>query len=105
MYCIVVAGGRERSTEGIQTGYVMTIVPANITPPNDRLVVGDLESAIYQNGTYLEHNPSWHAEESPFKIRQIRKMIERQHLVPKTVCDVGCGVGMVLAGLQQYMPP
>ena len=82
----------------------MTASPANITPHNDRLVVGDSESAIYQDGTYLEHNPSWHAEESPFKIRQIRKMIERQHIVPKTVCDVGCGVGLVLAGLQQYLP-
>ena len=83
----------------------MTMSPTTIPPRNDCLVVGDSGSAIYQDGTYLEHNPSWHAEESPFKIRQIRKMIERQQLVPKTVCDVGCGVGVVLAELQQYLPP
>lgn len=39
-------------------------------------------------------------EESPFKVRQILRMLEKQNLSPKTVCDVGCGGGVVLAELQ-----
>lgn len=59
---------------------------------------------IYEDGTYLQHNPSWHMEESPFKVRQILRMLQRHNLTLKTVCDVGCGAGMVLAELQPYLP-
>ncbi len=50
------------------------------------LVSIDSESAIYRDGSYLKNNPSWHIEESPFKVRQIQRMIRRQKLAPKTVC-------------------
>jgi len=70
----------------------------------DRLVSIDSESAIYRDGSYLKHNPSWHMEESPFKVRQIQRMIGRQNLAPKTVCDIGCGAGLVLTALQPYLP-
>jgi SAM-dependent methyltransferase len=69
-----------------------------------RLVSIDSESEIYRNGSYLDKNPSWHIEESPFKVRQIQRMIMRQNLAPKTVCDVGCGAGLVLAELQPHLP-
>jgi SAM-dependent methyltransferase len=69
-----------------------------------RLASIDSESAIYRNGVYLENNHSWHIEESPFKVRQIQRMIKQQRLEPKTVCDVGCGAGMVLAELQPHLP-
>ena len=53
-----------------------------------RLASIDSESAIYRNGVYLENNPSWHIEESPFKVRQIQRMMKRQRETePKTVCD------------------
>jgi len=67
-------------------------------------VISESGKAIYQDGRYLEHNPSWHMEESPFKVRQILRMMKRQNLLPKTVCDVGCGAGAVLAELQSYLP-
>jgi SAM-dependent methyltransferase len=67
-------------------------------------VIADSGSAIYQDGTYLEHNPSWHSEESPFKVRQILRMMKRKNLTPKTVCDVGCGAGVVLGELQTHLP-
>jgi len=70
-----------------------------------RLVSIDSESAIYRDGRYLKNNPSWHIEESPFKVTQIRRMIRQQNLAPKTVCDVGCGAGLVLAELQPHLPP
>ena len=68
------------------------------------LVSVDSESAIYRDGSYLKNNPSWHIEESPFKVRQIKRMMKRQKLAPKTVCDVGCGAGLVLAELQPHLP-
>lgn len=84
----------------------MTALPLKrkTSSEHGRLVSIDSASAIYRDGTYLERNPSWHVEESPFKVRQIRRMLERQRLTPKTICDVGCGVGAVLSELQQYLP-
>jgi SAM-dependent methyltransferase len=65
----------------------------------------DAESAIYRDGSYLKYNPSWHVEESPFKVRQIRRMMTRNNLAPSKVCDVGCGAGLVLHELQPDFPP
>jgi SAM-dependent methyltransferase len=56
---------------------------------------------LYTQGNYLEKNPTWHVEESPWKARQIMQMIARNHLQPKTICDVGCGAGEVLKQLQE----
>ena len=84
----------------------MTALPLrqNTDENSQRLVSIDSESAIYRDGSYLKYNPSWHAEESPFKVRQILRMVERQRLAPKSVCDVGCGAGIVLAELQPHLP-
>jgi SAM-dependent methyltransferase len=85
----------------------MTALPLRrqeVAAVRGQLVSIDSESAIYRDGSYLKNNPSWHIEESPFKVRQIRRMMGRQKLAPKTVCDVGCGAGLVLAELQPYLP-
>jgi SAM-dependent methyltransferase len=74
-----------------------------VTVPGE-LVSIDVESAIYRDGSYLKNNPSWHIEESPFKVRQIRRMLKQRNLAPKTVCDVGCGAGLVLAELRPHLP-
>lgn len=83
----------------------MTVLPLRKPAAEDaeRLASTDSESAVYRDGSYLKCNPSWHAEESPFKVRQILRMIERQSLTPKSICDVGCGAGLVLAELQPYL--
>lgn len=79
-----------------------------LTPPETRVPKPSLawsaKSSSYEDGRYLEKNPSWHAEESPFKVRQIVRMMKQQSLRPKTVCDVGCGVGGVLSELQAHLP-
>src|SRR5271157_5562323 len=62
-----------------------------------------LEQNIYADGTYLEKNPSWHVEESPFKAGQILRMLEKNRLQPKTIAEVGCGAGEVLMLLQEQM--
>ena len=58
---------------------------------------------IYTNGIYLEKHPNWHIEESPWKVRHIMRMIKRHHLMPNTICEVGCGAGEVLRLLQARM--
>lgn len=58
---------------------------------------------IYINGQYLEKNPTWHVEESPWKAQQILRMVERNHLAPDTICEVGCGAGEILHQLQEHM--
>ena len=58
---------------------------------------------MYTDGGYLEKNPLWHADESPFKVAQIQRMLAKNNLQPKTICDVGCGAGEVLKLLQEKM--
>lgn len=84
----------------------MTSVPVRRSNATNAggLVSIDSESAVYRDGSYLKYNPSWHIEESPFKVRQILRMISRQKLAPESICDVGCGAGLVLAELQPHLP-
>lgn len=58
----------------------------------------------YTDGGYLEHNPTWHVEDSPWKADNIFRLIARHALAPKTICEVGCGAGEVLAQLQNRLP-
>lgn len=53
-------------------------------------------SKQYLDGTYISKNPSFHMERSPWKANQICKMMERNHLHPKTICEIGCGAGEIL---------
>jgi cyclopropane fatty-acyl-phospholipid synthase-like methyltransferase len=61
------------------------------------------EPNIYTDGTYLEKNPLWHTDESPFKVDQILRMLAKHDLHPKTIAEAGCGAGEVLKILQQRM--
>lgn len=56
--------------------------------------------ARYTSGCYLEKNPLWHTEESPWKAKQVMRMLNRHGIVPRTICEVGCGAGEVLRQLQ-----
>ena len=58
---------------------------------------------IYKNGTYFKNNPTWDVEESPWKAKQIMRMMERNDIAPRTICEVGCGAGGILAALQRNM--
>ncbi|GAB3252225.1 hypothetical protein GCM10027347_11160 [Larkinella harenae] len=57
-----------------------------------------------QNGAYLQKNPTWHVEDSPWKARQILKMLDRNPIAPQTVAEVGCGAGEILNQLYRAMP-
>lgn len=63
------------------------------------------ESAeMYTDGTYLEKNSTWHVEDSPWKATQIHMMLSKNNVIPKTVCEVGCGAGEILKQLSLKMP-
>lgn len=59
---------------------------------------------IYEDGKYLENNPSWHEEDSPWKASQISKMMDRNRLDPTRVCEIGCGAGEILHQLSEHYP-
>lgn len=59
---------------------------------------------LYISGEYLQKNPTWHAEEAPWKAQQILRLLDRNQLVPQSVCEVGCGTGEVLRLLQKGLP-
>ncbi len=58
---------------------------------------------MYTSGTYLEKWPTWHTEISPWSARQIFRMMKRNNIAPKTICEVGCGAGEILKQLQLLM--
>lgn len=65
--------------------------------------MGERMQEVYISGAYLERNPDWHADESPWKARQILRMLARHRMHPRTICEVGCGAGEVLRQLQASM--
>lgn len=63
------------------------------------------DTSLYTSGAYLARHPSWHSEDSPWKVAQVLRCLERNRLQPLSVCDVGCGVGEVLSLLQPHLSP
>lgn len=51
---------------------------------------------VYEDGTYLHNNPTWHEEDSPWKAKQIEKILRKNNVDPSTICEVGCGAGETL---------
>ncbi len=64
-----------------------------------------MESTIYSDGTYLANNPGWHADDSAWKARNIARLLERNSIVPGTLCEIGCGAGEVLRALSTRLDP
>lgn len=58
---------------------------------------------MYTHSDYLRKNPTWHVEDSAWKAKQIVRMMKRNNIVPKTICEVGCGAGEILRQLQHNM--
>jgi predicted TPR repeat methyltransferase len=61
------------------------------------------KSTIYQTGEYLKNNPDWHSEDSPWKAKKILRILERNNIDPKSVCEIGCGAGGILKYLHSSM--
>jgi SAM-dependent methyltransferase len=60
-------------------------------------------SSIYEDGTYLEKNPAWHSGDSAWKANQIFEILLSNHQSPRSVVEVGCGAGGVIAHLAKLM--
>ena len=59
----------------------------------------DVINARYLDGDYAEKNPTWDAEDAPWKAKNVCKILNANAVSPKTVVEVGCGSGAVLAEL------
>ncbi len=57
-----------------------------------------------QNGEYLKNNQTWHIEDSPWKAKQIIKMLNRNPIDLKSIAEIGCGAGEILNQLHSSMP-
>ncbi|MGH2649253.1 MAG: class I SAM-dependent methyltransferase [Ginsengibacter sp.] len=57
-----------------------------------------------ENGDYLQNNPTWHVEDSPWKAKQILKIFDRNGINPKSIAEIGCGAGEILNQLYLAMP-
>lgn len=58
----------------------------------------------YHDGGYLAKNPTWDVEDSPWKAANVIKMMERNHLAPSCIAEVGCGAGEILNQLSFSLP-
>ena len=58
----------------------------------------------YVDGQYYESHPTFHVEDSPWKARQIARMVDAHHLSLKSVCEIGCGAGAILSQVQLLYP-
>lgn len=58
----------------------------------------------YESGDYLANNPTWDEEDSEWKARKVLEVFNRNHLKPKTIVEVGCGAGGILAMLHDALP-
>jgi SAM-dependent methyltransferase len=61
--------------------------------------------SIYTDGSYLaKTGGTWHVEDSAFKARWIASMLARHvEVKPRTICEIGCGAGGILAELQKML--
>ena len=63
-----------------------------------------LVESRYISSQYLSCNPSWDIEDSPWKAKKVFDILSSAAPQPKTICDVGCGAGGVLAELRFFFP-
>lgn len=57
-------------------------------------------AAQYREGEYLEKVPEWHVGDSHWKAGKVLEILRRNAIVPRSLCDVGCGAGQILVELQ-----
>jgi hypothetical protein len=62
------------------------------------------DQSIYSNSEYLANNPTWHAEDSPWKAQNIYDILLRNNLRPSRIAEIGCGAGEILVQLKARLP-
>lgn len=61
-------------------------------------------ASIYLDGQYIDHNRSYHVEDSAWKARQILEIVRHNRVELHTICEIGCGAGEILRQLQLALP-
>ncbi len=64
-----------------------------------------MDHTFYTDGQYFEQHPTWDVEDSPWKAAKILGILEQHALRPRSVVEVGCGAGEILAQMQRALPP
>ena len=63
-----------------------------------------MAAEIYTDGRYVALNPSYHVEDSAWKAAFVVDLLVAQGMSPRTIVEVGCGAGEILAQLKRMMP-
>ncbi|EMO53359.1 class I SAM-dependent methyltransferase [Leptospira noguchii] len=58
----------------------------------------------YIDGTYLEKNPIWDREDSPWKVKHVNSVLQKFDIKPKSICEIGCGPGDNLIHMNKIFP-
>lgn len=58
----------------------------------------------YLSNEYLDKNPTWDAEDAPWKIEVVQGILRKNKIVPNSILEVGCGSGACLAQLRGIYP-
>ena len=58
---------------------------------------------IYEDGTYLKNNLTWHQEDSPLKADCVKKIIYNNSLKIESLAEIGCGSGEILKSLSKTL--
>jgi SAM-dependent methyltransferase len=61
-------------------------------------------AARYIGSEYLQKNPTWDIEDSPWKAGKVRDILAANGVRPESIVDVGCGAGNVLVELKRAYP-
>lgn len=59
---------------------------------------------IYNEGDYLDNNPSWHEQDSPWKANHIKNILQKNKIDFNSICEIGCGAGGILQSLSNEFP-
>lgn len=58
----------------------------------------------YLTSDYLDRNPTWDLEDTPWKASLVADILDRNGIKPHSICEVGCGSGGCLAELRRTYP-
>ena len=64
--------------------------------------MGTLGDNIYEDGSYLASNPTWHEEDAPFKAKYIFELLNRNAISFQSIAEIGCGTGAVLKTVRNF---
>ena len=64
----------------------------------------DLVTHRYTSGEYADLNPDWDSGDSQWKAALVTEMIAKHSLPTKSIVEIGCGAGGILASLRGRFP-